>query len=250
MKTPAPGGHAWPVETPAGADAAARLRPRASARTTPDSGGRPARSQPLAAGQPLSLEQPLCASQRFSALLDTPARAAAAHGCAGAGNADTLPQAAHADAPTPALLPTAQALAWEAASPAAVNAAAAAFAAEPRAKQARAAAKAAMAEDDVASLLDEVAELVCMSRGRRAQHWSITVWLREAVLRDTQLALTGEPGRIDIRFSTTDADSLRRLRARHDDLQTRLHERLAVPHLRLAIDSTHTDESGNPGEHA
>jgi Type III secretion protein (HpaP) len=248
MKTPSLGGRTWPVEPAAGAADAARLRPRASARAAHDGGGRAARSSPsLAAAQPLSPQQALSAGQRFSALLDTPARAVAAYDGTGAGNADTRPQAAHADSPMPGPLLPAEALAREAASPAMVSAAAAASGGEPRAKQAHPAAKAAMPEDDVADLLDEVAELVCMSRGRRAQHWSVSVWLREAVLRDTHLALTGEPGRIEIRFSSTDPDSLRRLHARHDDLQTRLHERLAVPHLRLAIEATHTGQPGNPG---
>ncbi len=96
-----------------------------------------------------------------------------------------------------------------------------------------------MAEDDFAGLLDEVADLVCMQRSGRARHWSVSVWLREAVLRDTQLALSGEPGRIAIRFSSTDADSLRRLRAGQDELQARLQARIAVPHLQLAIESAH-----------
>lgn len=105
-----------------------------------------------------------------------------------------------------------------------------------------------MPDKEIADLLDDVAELVCMHRSGRAQHWSVSVWLREAVLRDTQLALTGEPGRIDIRFSSTNPDSLRRLHARHGDLQARLHERIAVLHLRVAIESTHAGRRGEPGE--
>ncbi len=109
----------------------------------------------------------------------------------------------------------------------------------PRTRQAPPAAKATMAENDVAGLLDEVADLVCMHSSTRAQHWSVSVWLRETVLRDTQLALSGEPGRVAIRFSSTNADSLRRLNAGHDELQARLHARIAVPYLHLAIESTH-----------
>jgi hypothetical protein len=184
------------------------------------------------------------AGDRFSALLDTPARSAVG------AHSDTRPLDAGASrerfdrespAPTPPL-PTCGngSPAPDTVMPAIGSAAAAAAWRDgPCAKDAPAAAKPSMAEDDMAGLLDEVADLVSLQRGSRARNWSVTVWLREAVLRDTQLAMAGEPGRVDIRFSTTDPDSLRRLHAGHEELQTRLRERIAAPHLQLSIESVH-----------
>ncbi len=113
---------------------------------------------------------------------------------------------------------------------------------EAHGKDSRAAAKTSMADDDdLAGLLDEVAKMVLRHSPVRAGSWSITVWLREAVLRDTQLTMAGEPGSIHIRFSTHDPNSLRRLHAGHDDLQAQLRERIQGPELHIAIEAMAQD---------
>jgi Type III secretion protein (HpaP) len=184
------------------------------------------------------------AGDRFSALLDTPARSAVG-ARSDTGPLDAGASRQRADRESPAPTPPLPACgngspAPDTMMPAIGSAAAAAWRDGPRAKDAPAAAKPSMAEDDMAGLLDEVADLVSVQRVSRARNWSVTVWLREAVLRDTQLAMAGEPGRVDIRFSTTDPDSLRRLHAGHEELQTRLRDRIAAPHLQLSIESAHS----------
>jgi Type III secretion protein (HpaP) len=234
---------AWPTEQPAASADAGRARRGAGARAS--NGGsheRPARGQPVSAGRPaaVSADSPRSAGQRFSALLESPAgAAAAARSEPGVAQAPVPWQAADGHSPLTYEKHGDQTVAHETLSPALRSAAVDTSDNGPRSRQAPPAAKATLREDDVGGLLDEVADLVCLHRSGRAQHWSVSVWLREAVLRDTQLALSGEPGRIDIRFSSTDTDSLRRLHAGRDELQARLHARIVVPHLHLAIESAH-----------
>jgi Type III secretion protein (HpaP) len=100
------------------------------------------------------------------------------------------------------------------------------------------------AADDIERLIDELAEFVLRQPGARAQSWSVTLWLRASVLRDTCLTMSGEPGRIAISFATDNAASLRRLHAGHEALQARLRERIAVPTLDVTIDAaTRPEES-------
>jgi hypothetical protein len=106
----------------------------------------------------------------------------------------------------------------------------------------RAAAAGAMCAETVDGLIDQVAEFVRLHGPVRAGRWSVTVWLRAAVLRDTRLAMMSEPGRIDIRFSTGDRESLRRLRAGLDELRTRLRERLVATEVRIAIEAVPAGE--------
>jgi Type III secretion protein (HpaP) len=103
-------------------------------------------------------------------------------------------------------------------------------------------AHATSAADDIERLIDELAEFVLRQPGARAQRWSVTLWLRASVLRDTRLAMSGEPGRIAISFASDNAASLRRLHAGHEALQARLRERIAVPTLDLTIDAIRPEE--------
>jgi Type III secretion protein (HpaP) len=97
--------------------------------------------------------------------------------------------------------------------------------------------RATSAADDIERLIDELAEFVLRQPGTRAQSWSVTLWLRAAVLRDTRLTMSGEPGRITIRFATDNAASLRWLHTGHEALQARLRERICVPTLEVTIDA-------------
>jgi hypothetical protein len=99
------------------------------------------------------------------------------------------------------------------------------------------------ATDDIERLIDELAEFVLRQRTGRAQRWSVTLWLRASVLRDTCLTMIGQPGCIAIAFATGNAASLRRLHAGLEALQTRLRERLAVPALNVSIRDTRATQA-------
>ncbi len=107
-------------------------------------------------------------------------------------------------------------------------------------------ARATSAADDIERLIDELAEFVLRQPGARAQSWSVTLWLRATVLRDTCLTMSGEPGRIAISFATDNAQSLRRLRAGHEALQARLRERIHVPTLDVSIDAAPPRPEASP----
>jgi hypothetical protein len=100
--------------------------------------------------------------------------------------------------------------------------------------------------DDVERLIDELAEFVLRQPGARAQSWSVTLWLRASVLRDTCLTMRGEPGRVAISFATDNATSLRWLLAGQEDLQARLRERIHVPTLDVTIDAAQPRPEASP----
>ncbi len=106
--------------------------------------------------------------------------------------------------------------------------------------------RATSAAADIERLIDELAEFVLRQPGARVHSWSVTLWLRAAVLRDTCLTMNGEPGRIAISFATNNAASLRRLHAGHEALQARLRQRIPVATLDVIIGAARPCPEASP----
>jgi Type III secretion protein (HpaP) len=188
-----------------------------------------ARHAPAAASSGLGgTRAPRNAAERFAALLDAPAQSSSTRLAA------STPTRAEDDDHRFA------AAAGDAGAECPASAASATSASSPRPEHAdspTAAAACPACSDEIEGLLDTVAELVLAHPASSAAHWSVTVWLRPAVLRETRLHVAGEPGAVDVHFASTDPESLRRLHAGRDDLQARLRERIAALGVHITIEA-------------